>query len=261
MQEERGFFMQVKQSVLILLAGVIVGALGCQEAGQTTRFRVRVPEGSGLHEMQTVRIGVSAQAGSEVSLSIEPEDCGVLAGPRVTTDEHNTANVVFTAGKVDTNCEVTVTGRLGEETSETHFMVHPPKAEVQVDPWTGAGPAPAVTIFPKVSRDDASGSQWFEYFVTQGAETTMESMEVTFAADATVRVVSALSSNFDFLDPPPGVESSNNRNWILSAETPLNSVTLEATSEGATGGTATFEITLAHSEGNSTVTLTPIGPQ
>lgn len=254
--------MRIRQSTLIMLVGIIVGALGCQEAAQTTRFRVRVPEGSGLHEAQTVRIGVSAQAGSEVSLSIEPEGCGVLADPRVTTDEHNTANVVFTAGTVETNCEVTVTGRLGEQTSETHVMVHPPKAEAQVTPWTGSEPVPAITIFPKVSADDsAAGANRFEYFLTQGAETTIESMKVTFAADTTVQVASALSSGFDFLDPPPALESSDNRNWTFSEETPLNSVTLEASSEGNTGGTATFEITLGHSEGTSTVTLTPIGPQ
>ena len=118
--------MRVKRSTLILLAGAILGAAGCQEAAQPTRFRVRVPEGSGLHHTQTVRIGVSAQTGSEVQLALEPENCGGLAGSQVTTDEHNAAAVVFTAGEVEANCEVTVTGTLGEQTSTTHIMVHPP---------------------------------------------------------------------------------------------------------------------------------------
>ena len=109
--------MGVKRSALILLGGALVGTVGCQEASQPTRFGVRVPEGSGLHHTQTVRVRINAQAGSEVQLTLEPEGCGVLAGPRVTTDEHNTANVVFTAGEVETNCQVTVTGTLGDQTS------------------------------------------------------------------------------------------------------------------------------------------------
>ena len=76
--------MGAKRSVLILLVGAIFGAIGCQEAAQQTRFRVRVPEGSGLHHTQTVRIGVSAQTGSEVQLALEPENCGGLAGSQVT---------------------------------------------------------------------------------------------------------------------------------------------------------------------------------
>ncbi|MCH7803184.1 MAG: hypothetical protein IH937_03805, partial [Acidobacteria bacterium] len=133
--------MRDKRSALILLVGALLGAVGCQEASQPTRFGVRVPEGSGLHHTQTVRVGINAQAGSEVQLTLEPEGCGVLAGPRVTTDEHNTANVVFTAGEVETNCQVTVTGTLGDQTSTTHIMVHPPKVEAQVIPWTGSAPA------------------------------------------------------------------------------------------------------------------------
>jgi hypothetical protein len=170
--------------------------------------------------------------------------------------------VVFTAGKVESNCEVTVTGSLGDQTSETHVMVHPPKAEAQVTPWTGSAPVPAITISPKVSTDEStSGANRFEYFVTQGSETAIESMKVTFAADTTVKVVSALSTNFTFLEPPPAAESNDNRSWTISGDPPLNSITLEARSEGKTGGTATFDITLGHSEGTSTVTLTPIGPQ
>jgi hypothetical protein len=252
--------MRVKRSVLILLVGAIFGAIGCQEAAQQTRFRVRVPEGSGLHDTQTVRIGVSAQADSEVQLRMEPEDCGVLADLRVTTDEHNTANVVFTAGEVETDCQVTVTGTLGDQTSETHVMVHPPKAEAQVTPWTGSAPAPAITISPKVSADDSTGVNRFEYFITQGEKTAIESMKVTFAAETTVKVLSALSTDFNFLEPPPAAQSNDRKTWTISGETPLNSVTVEASSEGNTGGTATFEITLGHSEGTSSVTLAPVGP-
>jgi len=254
--------MRVKRAALILLGGVMVGAVGCQEASQPTRFRVSVPEGSGLHDTQTVRVGVSAQAGSEVQLTLEPEGCGVLAAPQVTTDEYNTANLVFTAGEVETDCQVTVTGTLGDQTSTTHIMVHPPKAEAQVTPWTGSAPAPAITISPKVSpADSTSGANRFAYFVTQGPETAIESMKVTFAADTNLEVISALSTDFNFLEPPPAAESNDGKNWTISGETPLNSITVEASSEGNSGGTATFEITVGHSEGTSTVTLTPIGPQ
>lgn len=254
--------MRVKRSALMLLVGALGSTVGCQDTSQPTRFGVRVPEGSGLHDTQTVRIGISAQAGSEVQLKMEPQGCGVLKNSQVTTDEHNTANVVFTAGKVESNCEVTVTGSLGDQTSETHVMVHPPKAEVQVTPWTGSAPVPAITIAPKVSSDEsAPGANRFEYFVTQGPETSIQSMKVTFAADTTVKVVSALSTNFTFLEPPPAAESNDDRSWAISGDPPLNSITLEGTSEGNTGGTATFDITLGHSEGTSTVTLTPIGPQ
>ncbi len=254
--------MRVKRSALILLVGALAGAVGCQEASQPTRFGVRVPEGSGLHDTQTVRIGISAQAGSEVQLTLEPEGCGVLAGSQVNTDEHNTANVVFTAGEVETDCQVTVTGTLGDRTSETHVMVHPPKAEAQVTPWTGSAPAPAMTIFPKVSPDDSTpGVNRFEYFVTQGPNTAIESMNVTFAVDTTVEVISALSADFNFLEPPPVAESNDGKNWTISGETPLNSITVQAGSEGSTGGTATFDMTIGHSEGTSTLTLTPIGPK
>ena len=254
--------MLVKRSTLILLFGAILGAVGCQEASQPTRLRVRVPEGSGLHHTQTVRIGVSAQAGSEVQLALEPENCGGLAGSQVTTDEHNAAAVVFTAGEVEVDCEVTVTGTLGDQTSTTHVMVHPPKAEAQVTPWTGSAPAPDITIFPKVSPDDSTpGVNRFEYFITQGSKTSIESMKVTFAADTTLKVVSALSTDFNFLEPPPAAESDDRKNWTISGATPLNSITVEASSEGNTGGTATFDITLGHSEGTSTLTLTPTGPQ
>ncbi len=254
--------MGAKRSVLILLVGAIFGAIGCQETAQQTRFRVRVPEGSGIHDTQTVRIEIYGQAGNEVELRMEPEGCGVLAGSRVTTDEYDIADVVFTAGKVETDCQVEVTGTLGDQTSETHVMVHPPKAEAQVTPWTGSAPAPAITIAPKVSPDDSTpGANRFEYFVTQGPETAIESMKVTFAADATVEVISALSTDFDFLEPPPAAESDDMKNWTISGETPLNSITVQASSEGNSGGTATFELTVGHSEGTSTVTLTPIGPQ
>ena len=254
--------MRVKQSALFLLVGALLGAVGCQEASQPTRFRVAVPEGSGLHDTQTVRVGISALGGSEVQLRMEPEGCGVLAGSRVTTDEHNTANVVFTAGQVEVDCQVTVTGTLGDQTSETHIMVHPPKVEAQVTPWTGSAPAPAITISPKVSPDDSTpGANRFEYFITQGPETAVESMKVTFAADATVEVISALSTDFEFLEPPPAAESNDRKNWTISGETPLNSITVQASSEGNSGGTATFEITVGHPEGTSTVNLTPIGPQ
>ncbi len=254
--------MLVKRSTLILLVGAILGAVGCQEASQTTRLRLRVPEGSGLHNTQTVRVGISAQAGSEVQLSLEPEGCGVLASSRVTTDERNTAPVVFTAGEVETNCQVTITGTLGDRTSTTHIMVHPPKAGAQVTPWTGSAPAPDITIFPKVSTDDSTpGVNRFEYFITQGSKTAIESMNLTFAAEANVQVISALSTDFNFLEPPPAAESNDRKNWTISGETPLNSITVEASSEGSTGGTATFDITLGHPEGTSTLTLTATGPR
>ncbi len=254
--------MRVKRSALILLVGALVGAVGCQEASQPTRFRVRVPEGSGLHDTQTVRVEIYAQAGSEVQLRIEPEGCGVLAGSQVTADEYDTANVVFTAGEVETNCQVTVMGTLGDQTSETHIMVHPPKAEAQVTPWTGSAPAPAITIFPKVSTDGSTpGVNRFEYFITQGSKTSIESINLTFATDTTVKVVSALSTDFEFLEPPPAAESNDMKNWTISPETPLNSITVEANSEGETGGSATFDITIAHPEGTSTLTLTAIGPR
>jgi len=254
--------MRVKRSALNLLVGALVGAVGCQEASQPTRFRVRVPEGSGLHDTQTVRVEIYAQAGSEVQLRMEPEGCGVLAGSRVTADEYDTANVVFTAGEVETNCQVAVTGTLGDQTATTHIMVHPPKAEAQVTPWTGSAPAPDITIFPKVSPDDSTpGVNRFEYFITQGSKTAIQSMNLTFAAETNVQVISALSTDFNFLEPPPAAESNDRKNWTIFAETPLNSITVEASSEGNTGGTATFDISLGHSEGTSTLTLTPTGPR
>ena len=170
--------------------------------------------------------------------------------------------MVFTAGEVEANCEVTVTGTLGEQTSTTHIMVHPPKVEAQVTPWTGSAAAPDITIFPKVSTDEStSGVNRFEYFITQGSKTSIESMKVTFAADTTLKVVSALSTDFNFLEPPPAAESDDRKNWTISGATPLNSITVEASSEGNTGGTATFDISLGHSEGTSTLTLTPTGPR
>ena len=254
--------MGVKRSALILLGGALVGTVGCQEASQPTRFGVRVPEGSGLHDTQTVRIGISAQAGSEVQLRMEPEGCGVLAGSQVTADEHNTANLVFTAGEVETDCQVTVTGTLGDQTSETHITVHPPRVEAQVTPWTGSTPAPDITISPKVSPDDSTpGVNRFEYFITQDSKSAIQSMNLTFAAETNVQVISALSTDFNFLEPTPAAESNDRINWTISAETPLNSITVEASSEGNTGGTATFDITLGHSEGTSTLTLTATGPR
>ena len=80
--------MGVKRSALIVLGGALVGTVGCQEASQPTRFGVRVPEGSGLHDTQTVRIGISAQAGSEVQLRMEPKGVGfwqVLKSLRMST--------------------------------------------------------------------------------------------------------------------------------------------------------------------------------
>ncbi len=254
--------MRVKRSALILLVGALAGAVGCQEASQPTRFRVRVPEGSGLHDTQTVRIEIYAQAGNEVQLRMEPQGCGVLKSSRVTVDEYDTANVVFTAGAVETNCQVTVTGTLGDETSETRIMVHPPKTEARVTPWTGSAPAPDITIFPKVSTDDSTpGLNRFEYFITQGSKTAIESMNLTFAAETNVQVISALGTDFNFLELPPVAESDDRKNWTISGETPLNSITVEASSEGNTGGTATFDITVGHPEGTSILTLTPIGPQ
>ncbi len=84
-------------------------------------------------------------------------------------------------------------------------------------------------------------------------------MKVTFAADTNLEVISALSTDFNFLEPPPAADSNDRKNWTISAKTPLNSITVEASSEGNTGGTATFDITVGHPEGTSTLTLTAIG--
>ena len=102
----------------------------------------------------------------------------------------------------------------------------------------------------------------FEYFITQGSKTSIESMKVTFAADTTLKVVSALSTDFNFLEPPPAAESDDRKNWTISGATPLNSITVEASSEGNTGGTSTFDISLA-ARGQKvrflTLTLVPTG--
>ena len=87
------------------------------------------------------------------------------------------------------------------------------------------------------------------------------SMNLTFAAETNVQVISALGTDFNFLELPPVAESDDRKNWTISGETPLNSITVEASSEGNTGGTATFDITVGHLEGTSILTLTPIGPQ
>lgn len=256
--------MLVKRLFLMLVVVAIVGISGCQQGGPPAGFgglRVGVPERDGLHESMTIMVTVSGPPDSEVSLTVEPEECGTVGASSLTVTEFGTVTTVFTAGAVEENCEATVTGVSGSDSSSRTILVHPPKAHAQVSPWSGADTAPSVTISPKVSGDDsAPGTNRFEYFVTQGTQTPIESMKLTLAADSTVEVISALGANFDFLDPLPTATSSDMKNWTISGDSAWNSMTLSATSESNTGGTATFDITITHPEGTSTLTLTPTGP-
>ncbi len=257
--------MLVKRLFLILVVGAIVGVSGCDQggppAGFADRLRVGVPERDGLHESMTLMVTVSGPPDSEVSLTVEPEECGSVGSSSVTISELGNVTTLFTAGTVETNCEATVTGMSGSESASRNILVHPPKAQAQVSSWSGAGTAPSVTISPRVSADDsAPGTNRFEYFVTQSTQTPIESMEMALAVDSTVEVISALGENSDFLDPLPTAISSDMKNWTISGDSAWNSMTLAASSESNTGGTATFDITITHPEGTSTLTLTPTGP-
>ncbi|MDA2933930.1 hypothetical protein MYX82_06260 [Acidobacteria bacterium AH-259-D05] len=255
----------VAQRLIGLVTLVLFAALGlngCQQGSERPGFRVGIPERGGLHNTQTIPVSVRAQPGTTVPLTMDPEDCGVLEPTSLTTDELGGARAVFTAGVVEQDCTVTVTGVLGSETSQATIYVHPPKVDAVVTPWTGSDPAPSIEIFPKVSPDDsASGTNRFEYFITQSSKTSIQSISMTFAADATVKVLSALGTDFRFADPAPSATSSDQQNWTLSEGGPFNSVTLEAVSESQTSGTATFDVTVEHSEGVSTLTLSPTGPK
>jgi len=257
--------MLVKRLFLMSVVLALVGVSGCQQggppAGFAGGFRVGVPERDGLHESMTIMVTVSGTPDSEVSLTVDPEECGTVGASSVTITEFGTVTTVFTAGTVEENCEATVTGVSGSDTSSRTILVHPPKAHAQVSPWSGANAAPSVTISPRVSADDsAPGTNRFEYFVTQSTQTPIESMKITLGADSTVEVISALGVNFEFLEPLPTATSSDMKNWTISGDSAWNSMTLAATSESSTGGTATFDITLTHPEGTSTLTLTPTGP-
>ncbi|MDA2933665.1 hypothetical protein MYX82_04925 [Acidobacteria bacterium AH-259-D05] len=257
--------MRVKRAALVLVVGAILSVSGCQTGEgewweNLPPFRMAVPEGSGLHEGQTVPVSIHAEPNAVVSLTMDSEDCGVITSP-ITTNEYGNATAVFTAGRVEEDCRVTITGASGSETSQASALVHPPIARAEVTPWTGSDTAPHVTISPKVSPDNsAPGVNRFEYFVNTSSGTSIQLISVTFATDATVKVASALGTNFEFLEPPPNVTSDDMKKWAFSEAAPLNSVTMEARSESNTGGTATFNITIAHPEGTSTLTLTPTGP-
>ncbi len=256
--------MLVKRLFLVLVVVAIVGVSGCQQGGPPAGFgglRVGVPERDGLHESMTIMVTVSGPPDSEVSLTVDPEECGSVGASSVTVTEFGTVTTVFTAGTVEENCEATVTGVLGSDSASRNILVHPPKAHAQVSPWSGADTAPSVTIAPRVSADaSAPGTNRFEYFVSQGTQTPIESMKMTLATDSTVEVISALGADFSFLDPLPAATSSDMKNWTISGDSAWNSMTLAASSEGSTGGTATFDITITHPEGTSTLTLTPTGP-
>ena len=256
--------MLVKRLSLLLMAVVIVGISGCQQGGPPGGFaglRVGVPERDGLHESMTIMVTVSGPPDSEVTLTVDPEECGTVSTPSLTVTEFGTVTSVFTAGTVEENCEATVTGVSGSDSASRNILVHPPKAHAEVSPWSGAGSAPSLTIAPRVSADEsAPGTNRYEYFVSQGTQTPIESMTMTLAADSTVEVISALGADFADLNPLPAATSSDMKNWTISGDAAWNSMTLSASSESNTGGTATFDITITHPEGTSTLTLNPTGP-
>ncbi len=256
--------MLAKRLSLMVFVVVLVGVSGCQQGGPpagSAGLRVGVPERDGLHESMTIMVTVSGPPDSEVSLTVDPEECGTVGASSVTITEFGTVTTLFTAGTVAANCEATVTGVSGSESASRNILVHPPKAQAQVSPWSGADTAPSVTIAPRVSADEsAPGTNRYEYFVSQGTQTPIESMEMTLAADSTVEVLSALGADFAFLDPLPAATSSDMKNWTISGDAAWNTMTLSASSESNTGGTATFDITITHPEGSSTLTLTPTGP-
>lgn len=256
--------MLVKRLFLMLVMGAIVCVSSCQQGGPpagVAGLRLSVPERGGLHESMPIPITVSGPPGSEVSLTVDPEECGAVDVSSVTIREFGSIGIIFRAGTVEENCEATVTGVSGSESASRSLLVLPPKAHAEVSPWSGADTAPSVTIAPRVSADDAApGTNRFEYFVSQGTQTPIESMKMTLAADSTVEVISALGVDFAFLDPLPTATSSDMKNWTISGDSAWNSMNLSASSESNTGGTATFDVTITHPEGTSTLTLTPTGP-
>ena len=236
-----------------------VGLAGCQES-EPIRFRVRAAERGGLHHTQTIPVSVSAPPGTAVPLSVEPDNCGTFDTTSPTTNEFGAGRAVFTAGVVEQDCTVEVTGTFEGETSLTSIQVHPPKVAAEVVPWEGSEPAPRIEVAPKVSPDSSSGTNRFEYFVSQSQKSPIQSISVTLAAQSTVNVTSALSADFVFMDPLPDASSEDQKTWTIS-DGPFNSVTLEAISGGQPGGMATIEIVVEHGEETSTLVLTPTGPE
>ena len=250
-----------RSSILATVSLAIgLGLVGCQES-EPIRFGVRAAERGGLHHTQTIPVSVSAPPGTSVALSAEPDNCGAFDTTSPTTNEFGTGRAVFTAGVVEQDCTVEVSGTFEGETSRTAIQVHPPKVAAEVAPWEGADPAPQIEVAPKVSPDPSAGTTRFEYFLSQSQKRPIQSINVTLATESTVKVISALSADFVFLDPLPSASSEDQKTWTITEGGPFNSVTLEAITAGQPGGTATIEVVFEHGEETSSLTLAPTGAQ
>jgi hypothetical protein len=250
-----------RSSILATLSLTIgVGLVGCQES-EPISFRIRAAERGGLHHTQTIPVSVSAPPGTSVELTLEPDNCGTFDTTSPTTNEFGSGRAVFTAGVVEQDCTVEVSGTLEGKTARTTIQVHPPAVTVEVAPWEDPAPAPQIEIAPKVSPDQSSGNNRFEYFISQSQKNPIQSISLTLATESTVHVTSALSANFVFMDPLPNASSEDQKTWTLSEGGPFNSVTLEAHTAGQPGGTATFEVVVEQGGETSLLILTPTGPQ
>ena len=250
-----------RSSILAILSLTIgMGLVSCQES-EPIRFGVRAAERGGLHHTQTIPVSVSAPPGTSVALTVEPQDCGTFDTISPTTNEFGTGRAVFTAGVVEQDCTVEVSGAFEGQTSRTTIQVHPPAVTAKMAPWEGPDPAPQIEVAPKVSPDQSSGNNRFEYFVSQSQKIPIQSISVTLATESTVNVISALGADFVFMDPLPTASSEDQKTWTLSEGGPFNSVTLEAITAGQPGGTATIEVVIEHAGETSTLTLVPTGPQ
>ena len=250
-----------RSSILATLSLTIgVGLVGCQES-EPISFRIRAAERGGLHHTQTIPVSVGAPPGTSVALTVEPENCGTFDTTSPTTNEFGSGRAVFTAGVVAQDCTVEVSGTFEGETARTTIQVHPPKVTAEVAPWEGPDPAPQIEVAPKVSPDQSSGTNRFEYFVTQSQKIPIQLISVTLATESTVNVTSALGADFVFMDPLPSASSEDQKTWTLSEGGPFNSLTLEAITAGQPGGTATLEVVVEHGGETSSLTLAPTGPQ
>jgi hypothetical protein len=243
-----------------LLLTIGVGLVACQES-EPISFRVRAAERGGLHHTQTIPVSVSAPPGTSVTLTVEPDNCGTFDTLSPTTNEFATGRAVFTAGMVQQDCTVEVSGTFEGETSRTAIQVHPPKVAAEMAPWEGSDPAPRVEVAPRVSPSFSAGTNRFEYFVSQSQKRPIQSISVTLATESTVKVNSALGADFVFMDPVPDASSADQKTWTISEGGPFNSVTLEATTTGQPGGSARIEVVFEKGGETSTLTLAPTGPQ
>jgi hypothetical protein len=250
-----------QSSILATLSLTIgVGLVACQES-EPISFRVRAAERGGLHHTQTIPVSVSAPPGTSVTLTVEPDNCGTFDTLFPPINEFAAGRAVFTAGMVQQDCTIEVSGTFEGKTSRTAIQVHPPKVAAEMVPWEGSDPAPRVEVAPRVSPSSSAGTNRFEYFVSQSQKRPIQSISVTLATESTVKVNSALGADFVFMDPVPDASSADQKTWTISEGGPFNSMTLEATTTGQPGGSATIKVVFEEGGETSTLTLAPTGPQ